>query len=61
MTVENGKAAAHLVPGDRFEVIPDAGHMPSTDQPKATAAAIGSALLTTATAAKRSVGAALGR
>lgn len=44
MTVEDGRAAAKLVPGARFEVIPDAGHMPSTDQPDATAALIERAL-----------------
>ena len=47
MTVDQGRAAAALVPGARFEVIPDAGHMPSTDQPKATAGLIETALAQT--------------
>lgn len=38
MSPEEGRAAAQLVPGARFDVIPGAGHMPSTDQPEATAA-----------------------
>jgi len=38
MTCEEGRVAAQLVPGARFDVIPDAGHLPSTDQPEATAA-----------------------
>ena len=36
MMPEEGRAAAQLVPA-RFDVISDAGHMPSTDQPEATA------------------------
>jgi pimeloyl-ACP methyl ester carboxylesterase len=36
-TIEEGRAAAQLVPGGRFHVIPDAGHLVSTDQPEATA------------------------
>jgi pimeloyl-ACP methyl ester carboxylesterase len=38
MTCEAAQVAARLVPGARFEVIRDAGHLPSTDQPEATAA-----------------------
>lgn len=36
-TVDEARAVAGLVPNGRFHVIPDAGHMPSTDQPEATA------------------------
>jgi pimeloyl-ACP methyl ester carboxylesterase len=35
--IEEGRAAAGRVPGARFVAIPDAGHLPSTDQPEATA------------------------
>jgi pimeloyl-ACP methyl ester carboxylesterase len=38
MSIQQGQAAATLVPGSRFVMIPDAGHMPCTDQPEATAA-----------------------
>lgn len=38
MSVEEGRAVAKLVPGSRFDVIPDAGHLPSWDQPEATTA-----------------------
>lgn len=44
MTVEDGRRAAARIPGSRFVVIPDAGHMPSTDRPEETAALIGDAL-----------------
>jgi pimeloyl-ACP methyl ester carboxylesterase len=36
-TVEEGRAAAGRVPGGRFVVIPDAGHLASCDQPEVTA------------------------
>jgi pimeloyl-ACP methyl ester carboxylesterase len=36
-TVDEGRAMAGHVPGGRFHVITNAGHMPSTDQPEATA------------------------
>ena len=36
-TVEQGRAAAGRVPGGRFVLIPDAGHLASCDQPEATA------------------------
>ena len=31
---------SRLVPGSRFDVIGDAGHLPSTDQPQAVADAL---------------------
>ena len=37
MTVEEGRPIARLVPGARFDVIPGAGHLPSWDEPEATA------------------------
>jgi len=37
MTVAEGRAIAALVRGARFDVIPDAGHLPSWDEPEATA------------------------
>lgn len=40
MTAEEARAAAARVPDARFAIIPDAGHMPSTDQPEATASLI---------------------
>jgi pimeloyl-ACP methyl ester carboxylesterase len=36
-SVEEGRAVARHIPGGRFHVIPNAGHMPSTDQREATA------------------------
>ncbi len=44
MTVPDAKAAASLVPGATFEIIADAGHMPCTDQPEATATLLQTAL-----------------
>jgi pimeloyl-ACP methyl ester carboxylesterase len=44
MTPEEGGVAARLVPVGRFEVISGAGHLPSTDQPEATAALLEAAL-----------------
>jgi pimeloyl-ACP methyl ester carboxylesterase len=44
MTPEEGGVAARLVAGGRFEVISGAGHLPSTDQPEATAALLEAAL-----------------
>jgi pimeloyl-ACP methyl ester carboxylesterase len=43
-SVEEGRAAAARIPGARFVVIPDAGHMPSFDQPDATATLLERAL-----------------
>jgi pimeloyl-ACP methyl ester carboxylesterase len=37
-SIEEARATAALIPGARFVVIPDAGHLPCTDQPEATAA-----------------------
>jgi pimeloyl-ACP methyl ester carboxylesterase len=44
-TVEEGRAVSRLVPGSRFDVIADAGHLPSTDQPEAVADALERELL----------------
>jgi len=38
--VEERRGVSRLVPGSRFDVIGDAGHLPSTDQPQAVADAL---------------------
>ena len=49
-TVADGRAVSRLVPGSRFDVILDAGHMPSTDQPEGVADALERELLAVRTA-----------
>ena len=44
MPVDEGRKTAERIPGARFEIIPDAGHLPCTDQPDATGLAIERAL-----------------
>lgn len=44
MRVEDGRNVAARIPAARFEVIPDAGHLPSTDRPEETAALLERAL-----------------
>lgn len=43
-TIEEARAVAALVPGARFVMIPDAGHLPCTDQPELTATLLERAL-----------------
>jgi pimeloyl-ACP methyl ester carboxylesterase len=43
-SVEVGRGVARRIPGAHFTLIPDAGHMPSTDQPDQAAAALERAL-----------------
>jgi len=43
--VEEGRGVSRLAPGSRFDVIADAGHLPSTDQPEAVADALESELV----------------
>jgi pimeloyl-ACP methyl ester carboxylesterase len=50
MAVEEGSEVSGAVPGSRFEVILDAGHLPSTDQPEAVAEALERELLAVETA-----------
>lgn len=44
MPLGEARTAASLVPGAAFEVIPDAGHMPCTDQPDVTASLVAAAI-----------------